>query len=362
LLDPGLLPVNPLDAWGAGGANADQIMADSFTALLQDENAAIGAVVHDRAPRGEIYVEYLDYLRAAHQATGKPAFLVANRQGTGADPVVPSATREGFPVIDGLSGFLRGAKCLFDYRDFQNRLKNAPEQSAKRQVAEGSHWRERLSASHVLDEFESGTLLQDFGMPVNPAHIAVDEDAVQQAAQAVGFPVVLKTAAEGVAHKTEHDGVRLNLADAAALSIAYQDISARLGPRVLVSHMIDTQGIEMMLGMTRDEQFGPLIVLGAGGVNAEIIRDCAYALPPLSVEQAHTLLNSLQTRLLLDGHRGAPRLAIQNLSEMVSNFSQLAVDLSDVVSEIDMNPVVVSSTGCVVVDALVVSNQNDGDN
>ena len=121
LLDPGLPPVNPLDAWGAGGDGADQTMTDCLSAMLQDPASAMGAVVHDRGPLSSIYPEYLDYMRGAHAASGKPVCLVASRQGSGSDPLAVAATREGFPVIDGLRAFLVGLNCVLAYRDFQQR-------------------------------------------------------------------------------------------------------------------------------------------------------------------------------------------------------------------------------------------------
>jgi acyl-CoA synthetase (NDP forming) len=357
LLDPGLPAVNPLDAWGAGGQDADRIMEDSFAALMADPNAALGAVVHDRAPSGAIYEEYLAYMRAGQAASGKPVFLVANRQGTGSDPAVITATRQGFPVLDGLGAFLQGVKCLFGYRDFVARAAQA---SPEFSCGNATEWRARLLETHVLDELESSACLTDFGMPVNPVRLADTEAAVQVAADAVGFPVVMKTAASGITHKTDHDGVRLNLGDDKALVAAYRDLSARLGPRVLVSHMIDNAGIEMMIGMTRDEQFGPLVVFGFGGVNAEVFNDCAYALPPIDAQTVRRLLDTLKMRPLLDGHRGAERVALNGFCETVAQFSRIAANLGDVITEMDMNPVIVSSKGCIAVDALVVGNGNQG--
>ena len=97
LLDPGLPPVNPLDAWGAGGPGADHIMQDCLAALMSDPNAAMGAVVHDRAPQGALYEDYFEYMRAGHRASGKPVFLVSNRQGSGADPAAAGSPRTGRP-------------------------------------------------------------------------------------------------------------------------------------------------------------------------------------------------------------------------------------------------------------------------
>jgi len=357
LLDPGLPAVNPLDAWGAGGPDADRIMRDSFVALMADGNAALGAVVHDRAPGGVIYDEYLEYLRAGHDASGKPAFLVANRQGTGADAAVTAITRQGFPILDGLGSFLRGARCLFDYRDFTERsMQDMPTFSCERE----EEWREHLRKGDVLDELESGEFLTACGLPVNPARPANSAASVQDAAGAIGFPVVLKTAAAGITHKTEHAGVRLNLTDADDLSAAYRDMSARLGPDVLVSRMLSGAGIEMMIGMTHDEQFGPLLVFGFGGVHAEVQKDFAYALPPVDTNTVRRLVDGLKMRRLLDGYRGAEPAALDAFCEIVARFSWLVENFGDVIAEIDMNPVIVDGSGCIAVDALVVgaANQN----
>ena len=123
-LDPGLEPINPLDAWGAGGDRSGQIMRDCFAAIMADPGTSFGAVIHDRAPCSRICPEYCEYLHVGHEASGKAAFLVSARQGTGSDPLVIGSTENGFPVLDGLRQFLRGAKCLMDWRDHLDRAED----------------------------------------------------------------------------------------------------------------------------------------------------------------------------------------------------------------------------------------------
>ncbi|HET8691152.1 MAG TPA: CoA-binding protein, partial [Steroidobacteraceae bacterium] len=168
LLDPGLPPVNPLDAWSTGGPDADAKMTACFATLMSDPQAAIGAVVHDRVAGGGIYAPYIDYLRAGHRASGKPAVLVSNRQGTGADPLVVEATREGFPVLDGLESFLRGVRHLFDHRDFAARERSAPETLPEAALA---RLRARLADGQRLDENEALTLLREAGLPANAGRV-----------------------------------------------------------------------------------------------------------------------------------------------------------------------------------------------
>ena len=355
LLDPGLLPVNPLDAWGAGGPGADTIMEDCLAALMADPNAAMGAVVHDRAPLSGIYGDYIDYMRRGHEASGKPVFLVANRQGTGSDPAVMTVTREGFPVLDGLRSFLAGVRCLLNYRDFQ--AQGHTESTAAETPLpprDTGHWLNRLGRGDTLDEFESGQLLHDFGICMNPAIRVDNEAALMNAAESLNYPLVLKTAEAGILHKTDQKGVVLNLENQSQLKSAYADISERLGSSVLISPMVKSHGVEMVLGLVQDEQFGPLVLLGFGGVNVEVLKDVTYALPPFNQTTARRMVDKLAHRPLLDALRDRPALSIDAFCEMAAQFSLLAASLGAVIEEIDINPVMLGPDGCTAVDALVV--------
>ena len=361
LLDPGLPPVNPLDAWSAGGERADQVMADCFSALLQDENAALGAVVHDRGPHGSIYSGYAHYLEAAHLASGKPVFLVANRQGTGADPLVQSLTRRGFPVLDGVQSFLVGVRCLLRYRDFQQQLPHrglpgAVASPPAELAAATATWTARLAESGSLDEYAAGRLLADFGLPVNPSVRVDDQQALVAAARELGYPVVLKSARAGLQHKSDQGGVILGLGLETELVTAYRAMSQRLGAAALVCRMVDEPGVEMLLGVVRDEQFGPLVVMGLGGVHTEILRDVAWLLPPFTADEARAALDTLRSRPLLDGYRGTAAVDIGAFCAAAAQLSVLADCLRAVVSEIDINPMLVHRHGCLALDALVVAH------
>jgi len=298
-----------------------------------------------------LYGHYFDYMRCGHEASGKPVFLVSNHQGSGADPAAVRVTREGFPVLDGLRAFLAGARCLLDYRDYQARSRpSLPEPDS---VAI-SIWRNRLGSGETLEEHDSGLLLSDFGFPVNPACLADTESAVIAAATESGYPIVLKTAETGILHKTDRAGVKLGIENEEQLKAAYADLSARLGSRVMISPMLNVSGVEMVLGLVRDEQFGPLVMLGFGGVNVETIRDVAYALPPFGQATALRLLNTLRLRPLLDGLRDRPAVDVEAFCLAAERFSIMAAALGNVISEIDINPVIVHPGGCIAVDALVV--------
>ena len=369
LLDPGLPVINPLDAWSTGGPDYHTGMQDCFSALMCDPDAAFGAVIHDRVASGGIHPSYPDYLRAGHQASGKPAFLVSNRQGTGADPQVIATTRAGFPVIDGVAPFLRGAKCLLDYRDYLARDPLARDQLRQQRTAPArsallpgppaalARWRARLEDHTTLDESEALQLLGEFHLPANPSGIVRSAAEACALAQQLGYPIVLKTAMRGINHKSEQGGVQLGIRDEAGLRAAYQDLASRLGPRALIAPMLDAQGVEMLLGMIHDEQFGPVVLLGFGGVHVEALADVVYALPPFETDEAGRLVQRLKNAALLRSPRHKRPLALDEFCSVAARFSALVAELGDSLSEMDLNPVIVHAEGCTIVDALIIARR-----
>lgn len=354
VLDPELPAVNPLDAWSRGGANAAEVMTRCLTSMLQDPGAAFGAVVHDRAPDGKIYPSYLSYMQRARAESGKPVVLVSATQGTGHDEAVVTSTHAGIPVLDGVAKFLRGARGLFEYRDFLLRTTQfSNESSTNRKTVE--HWRERLRSGDTLGEQESTSMLSDFGISAALPVAADSEETVIKAAAEVGYPLVLKTAQAGLLHKSDHGGVIVGINDAEQLSQLYVLMQKRLGDKVLLVPYIGI-GIELFLGVKRDPQFGPVVILGFGGVLAETIRDVQFALPPFDAAHARRCLDRMRLRPLLDGVRGASAVDIDAFCEQAARFSKMVDELSDVLSAIDVNPVIVNDTGAVAVDALVVGH------
>jgi acyl-CoA synthetase (NDP forming) len=354
VLYPELPAVNPLDAWSRGGPDARRIMTEALSLMMLDDGAAVGAVVHDRAPGGTVYGSYIEYMRAARERSGKPVALVAARQGTGRDDRVVSSTHAGLPVLDGLPSFLRGIRALFDYRDFLATPRHAtsppsPEATGK--------WREALPESASLDEAQSLQMLADFGLPAIAFAIADSEAGVVQAAGEIGFPLALKTAMPGILHKSDCNAVFLGLQDQAQLLEKYRDLQKRLGPRVLLAAMAE-KGVEMILGARRDPQFGPVVLFGFGGILAELTKDVAFALPPFDSAYARRRLDRLKLRPLLHGIRGSEPCDIDSFCEVVAKFSVMVDALREELQEVDVNPVIVGNSGCVAVDALVVARKD----
>ena len=351
LLDPGLPAVNPLDGWGAGGADAPANMAACFTALLEDQHVALGAVIHDRGPNSEVYSSYIEYLHQAQDATAKPVFLVANRQGSGSDNLAITSTQKGFPVIDGVSQFLVGARCLLNYRDFQQRqAPQLPSLSTER-IA---HWRQRLQSQQQLSEAMVSQFLADFEIPMLLGVEVATESQLMEAAGQLDFPLVLKTAEPGIAHKSDQGGVILNITSQAQLLDAYQDLSQRLGSAAMLAPMVEAAGVEMIMGITTDKQFGPVVVLGFGGIYAEMLKDTTVLLPPFDSATASQAIGRLKMSPMLAGARGSSAVDIQAYAEAAARLSVLALEFADLIAEIDINPVKVMASGCLGLDALLL--------
>ena len=356
ILDPGLPPVNPLDAWGKGLGDADQIMIDSMIAMLSDSNASMGAIVMDRGPLGKIFPEYVDYLEQTNQQTGKPVFLVSNRQGTGTDPLVLELSQNGMPVIDGMHSFLAGVRCLHQYRDFLNRKDeiNVDLNADKMKKYQG-----QLQKSDFVSEADALNMFFDLGLNANQSNIVANEEELVSTAKEMGFPLVLKTAVEDVYHKSELSGVYLNIDTEEKLRSSYKELQEKLPGNALLAKMVQSEGVEMIVGMTTDQQLGPMVTIGFGGYYAEAMNDAITLMPPFSKEMAKNALSKLKMKTLLEGYRGSKPADLDAFAEFASRFSVIAVELSNQVCEIDLNPVILGNDNCIAVDALISLHQQN---
>jgi len=194
-------------------------------------------------------------------------------------------------------------------------------------------------------------LLAAYGIPVVQSRNAHSIDEALAAGDELGYPVALKTL--GALHKSDVGGVALNLVDEAALSLAYTVMAQSLGPLVTVQPMVH-DGVEVSVGFVRDEAFGPLVVVAAGGTLVELLADRVIACPPVSRRGALQLLDGLHIAPLLGGWRGQPAVDIDALADVVVGFAEMAEELGDVLDAVEANPVIASPHGVIAVDALVV--------
>ncbi|MHB8139422.1 MAG: acetate--CoA ligase family protein [Smithellaceae bacterium] len=206
----------------------------------------------------------------------------------------------------------------------------------------------------TLNEFEGAALLRQANIPVVDSVLAHDYSQAAAAANRLGFPVALKICSEAVPHKTERGGVALNIKNTAALDKAVRDMKKRFSdvPHMLLVQKMVRPGTELILGGRRDPVFGPVVLVGIGGIFAEIFRDTVIDLAPVDEKAALAMLRRLKGISLLEGYRSQEPLDIISVAKAVSALSHLLSGRSDIL-EIDVNPFIVYPEGGVAVDALV---------
>jgi acyl-CoA synthetase (NDP forming) len=354
LLDPGLLPTNPLDVWGVDKGIRELFGAAMLT-LASDESVDIVALAVDMVTELDNDVAYQQAVLDVAGQTDKPIAVVSNLASSIDQGTAAALRANGVAVLEGMRPGLLALRHLLGQRARQPGALATPPGDAGSRPADGG----RLARARALLAQSCSTgaaqfaLLAEYGIESARAERASSVAEALAAAGEIGYPVVLKTDEPRIAHKSDVGGVILGIGNDAQLGAAYGDLSARLGPGVLVCQAV-AAGTELALGIVRDPGLGPLVVVGAGGTLVELIADRAVALPPLSAEQALGLLDGLKVRRLLDGARGAPPADLGAIAKVIVGLSELASDLGQHIDALDINPLICGPHGAVAVDVLVI--------
>jgi acyl-CoA synthetase (NDP forming) len=212
----------------------------------------------------------------------------------------------------------------------------------------------------VLTEIEAKQILIEAGINCTDTRLAATKDEAVAISEQSGYPVVLKVSSVDITHKSDAGGVKVNLPDKAAVEEAYDEIMASCTAKhpdadiegVAVQGMAKP-GIEVIIGMTKDPSFGPVLMFGLGGIFVEVLKDVAFRIVPLEKIDASEMINEIKGKKLLEGYRGQDPADIPFLEEILLKLSQL-VDKAEGIAEIDMNPVFAYKQGAVVVDARII--------
>ena len=358
-LDPGLKAENPLDAWGSH-ERFDERLQKCVELVVRDPNVAACTFVSNFRDGYFLSEAIYRIVEAVGRDTAKPLALANSYSDLANESLCRRGREAGIPIIDGTQETLRAFKHLFAWRDFrQRRAAQAPRPQLPRGAIERCDELLDSAPPGALDESAALQLLDAFAIPVASHQLVANADELEAAASHIGFPLVLKTAASGVAHKSDSRGVFVDLRNATDLARCYTDLSTRLGPQALLAEMID-DGVEIGLGTIRDPQFGPLLMISAGGIMIELLDDRAVALCPVDAGEAEALLTSLKVDRLLRGARGAPAANRTALVELIVRLSWFAWQFREHIAEIDVNPVLAGPRRATAVDALIVVEPRDG--
>ena len=225
--------------------------------------------------------------------------------------------------------------------------------------------RARSEGRNLLTEIEAKELLKGAGIDVVDTRLAKSKEEAISVSQKLGFPVVLKIASADVVHKRDAGGVRLGLKTAKQVGKAYEEILAVIGQRHPEAriHGVSVQkmarpGVEVIIGMSKDAQFGPVLMFGLGGILVEILEDVSFRIVPLAKRDAAEMIREIKGYPLLEGYRGGEAVDVSYLEELLLKVSDF-VEQNPEVKELDLNPIFAYSDGAVAVDARLILEKAD---
>jgi acetyltransferase len=273
--------------------------------------------------------------------------------------------RHGIPSFRTPEACGRALKYLTEYgRTLEKRKKLKDARAEPAHVKPDRQVVERVlgSPKRILDEYESKIILAQYGIPVVREHLAKDLSEAKKIAEKMGYPLALKVSSSDIPHKTEAGVIKLAIDSEDSLEKGFDEImnsaisfnKDAMIDGVLIQEMAE-KGVEVIVGMSCDEQFGPTLVFGLGGIFVDLFQDVALRVLPISSIDAGEMINETKASVLLKGYRGVAQMDIEAIVSTLLKVSQMVTDLKDVVQELDINPLLVypKGKGVLAVDALI---------
>ena len=266
--------------------------------------------------------------------------------------------REGIASFQSISGCARAAAALVRYGKVLKREKKSAPRLASQ--APSPSITERLSTAGTLNEAQSLVLVRDFGLPVVAHRFCRSQDEARSAARDLRFPLVLKGVSSKIHHKSEWGLVKTGIGDEAAFEGALAEIASLwekcgLKGYLLQEHVGD--GVEFLLGVKKDSQFGPVVTIGLGGPDVELLDDVSMRVAPLTFDDACEMMDELKSKKIFGSHRGRGPLDKAAFAEAICRVGELAFAHREQIKEMDLNPVFLceKGRGCLVADALIIT-------
>ena len=352
-------PRNPLDMTAALCYDADAF-ASGITTVMSDpsiEMGLVGLTISDKVTvSNDIMFEGIR--RAFEQIPDKPLAVMSFMEAARNKELVERFQNVGIPVLPTTKYGFRALQHLQDFISHDTIKREA------RLAIPEAH----SANTRALSEYESKKLLADNGVPVDLGYIAKTKAEVKEYAEKIGYPLVMKVESNDILHKSDVGGVMLNIKSLEQAEEAYDKILANAAQHapnakingILMQKMLKA-GTEMIIGLNSDPQFGPMLLVGMGGVFVEVFKDAALYPVPLNHDEALHMLQSLKSFKLLNGYRGNPPADIEALTDMMVKISDFAYRKKDTLKELDMNPLFVypKGEGVAIADALAVMYEEE---
>jgi len=349
---------NPVDSTAQG---VHKMGYATFAHIVAESPLIDGVIVVVSARRSAFFEGDLQKLKDLKREIGKPVFMWTYTLPS--ERSIEILNEAGYALFTSPLGCTRTMRALLDYRERRERITARPKAASSPSAVRDATRALLAAAKPVIGEWQARPLLAAYGIVSDDGAVLAQSAAeAQAAALAMAVPVALKIQSAGIPHKTEAGGVALNIAGA-DVRAAYERVIAsarRHAPGahidgVLVQPMA-RPGREVILGINRDERWGPLLMVGLGGVLVEAMADTALAPVPLDHDAARTLIGRLKGARLFAAFRGAPPADVDALVALMVKVSHFANDHADEIAEIDLNPVIVHAEGggVTVVDALIL--------
>lgn len=352
-------PRNPLDMTAALCYDADAF-ASGITTVMSDpsiEMGLVGLTISDKVTvSNDIMFEGIR--RAFEQIPDKPLAVMSFMEAARNKELVERFQNAGIPVLPTTKYGFRALQHLQDFI-----LHDTIKREARLAIPEA-----HSANTRALSEYESKKLLADNGVPVDLGYIAKTKAEVKEYAEKIGYPLVMKVESNDILHKSDVGGVMLNIKSLEQAEEAYDKILANAAQHapnakingILMQKMLKA-GTEMIIGLNSDPQFGPMLLVGMGGVFVEVFKDAALYPVPLNHDEALHMLQSLKSFKLLNGYRGNPPADIGALTDMMVKISDFAYRKKDTLKELDMNPLFVypKGEGVAIADALAVMYEEE---
>jgi acyl-CoA synthetase (NDP forming) len=356
---PGYLRVsNPVDCGGA--PSADWRGRKILAALLADPMVGVlvcpitGALPTMSRPLAEDLV-------AVAATTDKPIVVIWGSPLTDDPAYVDVLVPSGLPVFRTFGNCVGAVKAYLDHHEFRARhtspfAKPVRRRSPAAPLVDALLAKPR-SGTGPLSEFESKGVLAAYGIPVTDDKLCHSPAAAVKAASALGYPVVMKACSADLAHKSDLGLVVVGIGSAAEVRRTYADLVARspVVPDGILVCPTAAPGVECVVGVSQDALFGPVVMFGLGGVLVEVLGDVTFRVPPFDRAEAGRMICEVKGFPLLTGVRGQPKADLKALVDVILKVQRLAVDHTETIAELDINPLVVHPTGATALDALIVT-------